>query len=1111
MKKWMLMLASLGYISPVFATAHDSFLVTGETLQEVSNYDHVFDIPNFFTRVFPQNLNPNLVIVPRTNSGFMFGITGMLLRPFDNQTDYAIVDPTPGIFSPSLTSNIREISPEYNFGYGAYIGYVYPYTGRDIKLEVYNLDDDTTDSIVADLDGAIWTPLALYDQTTQALRASAHYDTSLQYADLLMGQTIFAGSRFHVHAGLGLEFARIERELNTRYQGASSLLEPIFGDSSVNQKSTFSGVGPAFQMDGTYFIAPHIGITGHLLASILIGVIDSEINYTEDLIFPTEDHLLPGNTSINLTDSNRAVVNLNGKLGIVYEYPFCNSYSKFNLELGYQFNHFFNAVDTYRSAGGAILEVEDTQALIAIDTPLHIKHPHDITFEGPYLSLGISGIACPNNVVIDPVCVTVPRLEGGFVFSIGAIYYIMEHNHRDYALLDPLPTDITGGLGDVPILVPSTKSTLESNDPANSYGLLLDIGYVFRDTPYDVTAHLEGLNTTDDAKVTAAPAGVVWPILVTPFLTPNQTPIFARDARSDLKFSYYEYHVDFGQAISADNLAWFRIFEGIEYARLQSDIHVHYHNVTSPAIDVSIDEEPISNIFFPKVDVVQESHFAGYGPRFGVDMVLPMGGFNLISEFAGGFLFGNLDTSYKSTTDEGIPSNDELEETIPPAALGTQLDSENQISPFLDMKVGIGYGFNLFSRTKWNIELGYKAAHYFNAATTFQHLTNSAAVYAKQVDDVTVNGPYLSVSAYGFGTCPPDCRPHDPYCVIVPELRGGFEAAIEYIYARPNVTNLDYGIIDPDPVFIPNLSVVQPPNIAEGFNLNPSARSKVVELKPQFESGYRAHLGYIFPLTSNDISINFVDYQASSSTHTQARPGDVLWTITNGAAGALADVLDEGEPTHFPVVADRADINASFDWQTGNVEFGKRVKFYNLMTRAFAGLTYAKVTENINITYQDGTAVNPNPDDTGVPIVFTEVDQDTLFQGNSFSGFGPRLGLAGDLGFLCGFSLVGLVGTDLLVGTFDSSLLEQTSLGDNASLNPRKRTRFVPAVDAKIGLAYTIPLKDCAQISTEIGYEMNHYFNAKDSLRFSSNSNAFVKMDQDISFDGPYIRLQVGF
>jgi hypothetical protein len=402
-------------------------------------------------------------------------------------------------------------------------------------------------------------------------------------------------------------------------------------------------------------------------------------------------------------------------------------------------------------------------------------------------------------------------------------------------------------------------------------------------------------------------------------------------------------------------------------------------------------------------------------------------------------------------------------------------------------------------KTKWTVEFGYKAMHYFNSMTTFRHATDASAVYVKQVGDVTLDGPYLNFTIFGFGGCPPDCAPKDPFCVYVPELKGGFELAIESLYFQPQVGNIDYGTYDPLPAFVPDITTV-PDTFPTGLPLNPSSRSEVKVLKPRYNTGLRVHFGYIFPLTSNDISVNFTKYRESSNKYTTAPATGVIWTITNGNFGTQTPF---GQ-TFFPVLADRADANVKFDWQTHDLEFGKRVKFYNLMTRFFVGVTYAKVKEDINIVYSDGITNFLFPLPTDVPLDF-------IYQTNDFSGVGPRLGVAGDLSLGCGFSLVGLLATDLLLGNFDSNFTEVSIYGQTASLNPDRRKRFVPALEGKLGVAYSVVLKNCSQVSLEVGYDTNTYFDVKDSMRFTDYTSAFIKQDQDISFDGPYVRLQVNF
>jgi hypothetical protein len=1083
MKKWILTLISLGYLSPTFATQHDTFLVTAQEFNEISHYDHGLETPNFFTRIFPQNLNPNLVLIPRTNSGFLFGLTGFFQRTDDNQLDYAILD-TPLPQAPTLlstNSKIYAIKPDHDAGYGAYAGYIFPYTGRDVKLEVSNYDGGASDETLSALGNQVlWTPSTLYDQTITADTASTRYSSHLAQATLSVGQSIIAGTRFRLHPFMGLKYANLSRELKTAYVDAQSLLElgtaTTFGDSFVDERSRFSGLGPAVGFDATYFLVPNFGIVGRLTNAILMGHINSYNRYIEapDLADPPR---LPVNTQLNLESADRAVPNVDGRLGLFYEHIFCGTATRMVVELGYQFNHFFNAIDTYRSAGTFFNATSDPTTTSVV-TPLQIKQVDDMTIEGPYLSIGVAGLACPNNLVVDPVLLSVPRLDGGFILGLGAAYFRIQNNRHDYAILDPVNALVPDNLG--LLAPPSLSSSLRNVQLDSAYGYMANIGYVFRDTPYDFMLSFQGANAHDDDKTTAAPAGTVWPILAVPNFIDNSNRVLAQFASAKLSFNYYETDAVIGQTINADGLVWLRLFEGIQYANINNKLTVTYNDLTNFPVT-----EGAALIHFPEETIEQTSYFSGFGPRVGFNMTLPVGGFALTSQLAGGLLLGSRDSSYKDSVAIGVTEGGL---TLPATETGVQLDSDTHVSPFLDLRVGIGYAMNLWG--KWSIDLGYQTTHYFNAATTFRHATNNAAVFVKQVDDVTIDGPYLNVSITGLGTCPSDCIVRQPYTAFVPELLGGFEFAAEYLYLQPHVSNLDLGMFDPTPIRI------EPPLPGEPEFL-PSFNSKVRDIKPGYASGTRLHLGYIIPLSASDVSINYTFYKADGKENLEAPPTDdgLIWTITNGN---YSTATPKPPQSIFPLFAQSVRADANFDWNTANIELGRRVKFHQLMTRFFVGAVHANVSENSTLTYFNGTSIRGE-----------SVLQDQIRQTNSFSGYGPRFGMNADFNFGGGFSLVGSIATDLLIGKMDSSLAESSSAEFIDILNPDQSTRLLPAVDGKFGLAYSMQLIKCTQASVEAGYQINHYFNVKDSLRFTDYFSAFVKQDQDLSFDGFYARLQI--
>ncbi len=107
---------------------------------------------------------------------------------------------------------------------------------------------------VAPSGGTLWTPLPLYDLTTQALTASSVFKPRVGQAILTLGQRIFGGTRFRLHPAMGIKYATIDRVLDTTYTGITSphFIPPVpFQSAFVHEKSLFNGGGPAVQIDAT--------------------------------------------------------------------------------------------------------------------------------------------------------------------------------------------------------------------------------------------------------------------------------------------------------------------------------------------------------------------------------------------------------------------------------------------------------------------------------------------------------------------------------------------------------------------------------------------------------------------------------------------------------------------------------------------------------------------------------------------------------------------------------------------------------------------------------------------------------------------------------------------
>jgi hypothetical protein len=167
--------------------------------------------------------------------------------------------------------------------------------------------------------------------------------------------------------------------------------------------------------------------------------------------------------------------------------------------------------------------------------------------------------------------------------------------------------------------------------------------------------------------------------------------------------------------------------------------------------------------------------------------------------------------------------------------------------------------------------------------------------------------------------------------------------------------------------------------------------------------------------------------------------------------------------------------------------------------------------------------------------------EDILHRKSRFEGWGPRIGF--DLNYqLCGgFGFVGSVATSLLVGHVNNEVNEHligsgtfedsenivgfdvnlntinfqnsffNSVDDIITIHHPEETRVVPNIDLKLGVDYTYQFCNCShtRLTVEAGYEVSHFFNAIDKFEINDVSNQGKTLD--VSFDGPYVSVQVAF
>lgn len=322
----------------------------------------------------PATTDPALINIPQLPGGFFLGASGYYLQPSDMHNDLAYAVVNTGT-SPSFNLHQKKIDPGYDWGWGVNVGYIFPNTGNDVNLSYFQLQTDDSDSVTGTqlniINPQMSSALQIFGEWTSA-RAKAEYD--IDQVDLTAGQFINIGCRLIVHPFTGLRWAQLDREIDGTYNGVSTS-EPLNETVNTKEESDYWGVGPIVGVDASYYIVYGFGAVGHFDSAVLVGNSDYKIN-TTTFITPSATPLFAHN-EFKTDDTTRVIPVVDAKLGLDYTYIFFNTAnSDLTLEVGWQFTHYFNAVDRgYASDVGGPGE------------GIAIRDTIDVGLNGPYASL----------------------------------------------------------------------------------------------------------------------------------------------------------------------------------------------------------------------------------------------------------------------------------------------------------------------------------------------------------------------------------------------------------------------------------------------------------------------------------------------------------------------------------------------------------------------------------------------------------------------------------------------------------------------------------------------------------------------------------------------------
>ena len=355
---------------------------------------------------------------PKNRGGFYFGVTGDYLlatgtgAELDTETIQSATTtsagPT-GIFR----SRLNQFKPKYKWVYDITAGYDLPYSAYNIELSYMHLNDpslplhlDLSEHPVS-IGATLFTNILIPVFPTHLITSTAgltdfNGNATLQYSfdkiDLTYGRQYNDVCGFNFHPSLGIRYARMKHEYRSDTTGTYAVVPitgGIFADNFeilVNVHSVFRGIGPMFCLNTRYGLGGSFGIVSHFDTSLLVGTIDSHDHFaftftpvlggglTEigQLLLSSADE------SFSMPHRNRLMTDLSGKLGVDYNYFFCNK-SRLCVEVGYQACRYYNICDLMRG------DVQSPLSSTALNSPTSQRITDTATdnFEmrGPYINV----------------------------------------------------------------------------------------------------------------------------------------------------------------------------------------------------------------------------------------------------------------------------------------------------------------------------------------------------------------------------------------------------------------------------------------------------------------------------------------------------------------------------------------------------------------------------------------------------------------------------------------------------------------------------------------------------------------------------------------------------
>lgn len=311
---------------------------------------------------------------------FDFEFDALYLQPYSSNLHYvAEALPLP---LPSPNWKIRDIRPDYHFGYDVGVSAICHDRNTKARLNYIHFNSRDSDSLTAPSNDMVGPFFEIGPDATPYTKAKGHVVFHYDALNLDYGVCVKFGDYLRTNFFGGIGGVRIKQKLNSKYSNSDGTLA-----RSIKVPSSFLGMGPQLGVDFSYGICDGLHLTGEGIAALLVGNLKNHTSYAS--ISPALAPLgiaPPNKQSTHVRNRTQAVPAFEGKLGLAYEFTLCNC--AINVDAGYKVLLYINAIQSVDIGSEVVTPplVPDTVGVFARTFQRNLSN---FALAGPYLELDI--------------------------------------------------------------------------------------------------------------------------------------------------------------------------------------------------------------------------------------------------------------------------------------------------------------------------------------------------------------------------------------------------------------------------------------------------------------------------------------------------------------------------------------------------------------------------------------------------------------------------------------------------------------------------------------------------------------------------------------------------